>query len=84
MRPSLGLSHRVTTQRLFGPVAHGDDRAGSDLDISVPSAQEATLMDIAAIQYELQQLLGTPVDMLTPRAIPDHFRSAVEQETTPL
>ena len=89
MRPSLALqthreairrialSHRVTNVRVFGSVLHGDDREGSDLDLLVEPMQGTTMMDIGAIRYELKELLGIPVDVLTPRALPDHFRLAV-------
>lgn len=80
----IALSHRVTNVRVFGSVVHGDDTEGSDLDILVEPTQETTLMDIGAIQYELKQLLGIPVDVLTPRALPDHFRAIVLQEATPV
>lgn len=35
---------------------------------------QTTLMDIAAIQYELKPLLGIAVEVLTPNALPDTFR----------
>ena len=80
----IALSHRVTNVRVFGSVVHGDDTEGSDLDLLVEPTQETTMMDIGAIRYELKQLLGIPVDVLTPRAIPDHFRALVLQEATPV
>ena len=80
----IALSHRVTNVRVFGSVVHGADTEGSDLDILVEPTPETTMMDIAAIQYELKQLLGIAVDVLTPRAIPDHCRSVVESEAVPV
>ena len=80
----IALSHRVTNVRVFGSVVHGDDTEGSDLDLLVEPTKETTMMDIGAIRYELKQLLGIPVDVLTPRALPDHFRSLVLQEATPV
>ena len=80
----IALSHRVTNVRVFGSVVHGDDSEGSDLDLLVEPTKETTMMDIGAIRYELKQLLGIPVDVLTPRAIPDHFRSVVLQEARPV
>jgi predicted nucleotidyltransferase len=80
----IALSHRVTNVRVFGSVVHGDDTEGSDLDLLVDPTSETTMMDIGAIRYELKQLLGIPVDVLTPRAIPDHFKSLVLREATPV
>ena len=80
----IALSHRVTNVRVFGSVVHGDDKEGSDLDLLVDPTDETTMMDIAAIQYQLKELLGIPVDVLTPRALPDHFRASVLSEATSL
>ncbi|NVO06700.1 MAG: nucleotidyltransferase family protein [Rhodoferax sp.] len=73
----IALSHRVTNVRVFGSVLHGDDKEGSDLDLLVEPTHATTMMDIGAIRYELMELLGVPVDVLTPRALPDHFRKSV-------
>jgi predicted nucleotidyltransferase len=63
---------------------HGDDTDDSDLDLLVEPTSETTMMDIGAIRYELNQLLGIPVDVLTPRALPDHFKSVVLSEAMPV
>ncbi|MFZ3160325.1 MAG: nucleotidyltransferase family protein [Rhodoferax sp.] len=81
---TIALSHRVTNVRVFGSVVHGDDTEDSDLDLLVDPTSETTMMDIGAIRYELKQLLGIPVDVLTPRALPNHFKSVVLQEATPV
>jgi uncharacterized protein len=96
MRPSQALaahreairrvvaSHRARNPRVFGSVVHGDDGEGSDLDILVDPTPETTLFDIGAIRHELLQLLGVPVDVLTPRALPDSFRAVVLSEAIPV
>ena len=76
----LALSHRVTNVRVFGSVLHGDDTEGSDLDLLVEPTRETTMMDIGAIRCELKQLLGIPVDVLTPSALPTKFRGQVIAE----
>jgi len=81
---TIALRHRVTNVRVFGSVVHGDDTEDSDLDLLVEPTSETTMMDIGAIRYELNQLLGIPVDVLTPRALPDHFKSVVLQEAIPV
>ncbi|MFO1341041.1 MAG: nucleotidyltransferase family protein [Burkholderiaceae bacterium] len=77
-------SHRARNARVFGSVVHGRDTEGSDLDILVDPTSETTLMDVAAIQVELQRLLGVSVDVLTPGALPDAFRGQVLAEALPL
>ena len=92
MRPSIALnSHRqdirliveqshACNARFFGSVLHGDDTDKSDLDLLVDPTRETTLMDIARIQKRLQVLLG----VLTPKALPEQFRSQVLKEAKPV
>lgn len=77
-------SHRAKNARVFGSVLNGQDTEGSDLDILIDPTTETTLMDVASIQVELQRLLGVSVDVLTPRALPDAFRSRVLSEAMPV
>ena len=92
MRPSQALqSHREAVRqivrqhhalnvRVFGSVLRGEDTDDSDLDLLVEPTPETTLMDIGAIRYELHKLLGVPVDVLTPNALPESFRAQVLSE----
>jgi predicted nucleotidyltransferase len=77
-------SHRARNARVFGSVLQGLDTDGSDLDILIDPTPETTLMDVAAIQVELQHLLGVSVDVLTPKALPASFRSTVLAEAQPV
>jgi len=96
MRPSLALKahreaireialrHHVEQIRVFGSVLHGEDTDDSDLDLLVEPTANTTLLDIGAIRYELRQLLGVPVDVLTPKALPDSFRDRILSEAVPV
>jgi len=96
MKPSLALAshreairqvvaaHRARNPRVFGSVAHGGDTDTSDLDLLVDPTPETTLLDIGAIRHELLQLLGVPVDVLTPKALPERFRDTVLAEAVPV
>ncbi|WP_029044455.1 nucleotidyltransferase family protein [Cupriavidus sp. WS] len=77
-------SHRASNARVFGSVVRGEDAEGSDLDILVDPTPETTLFDIGAIRHELLQLLGVPVDVLTPKALPEKFRDIVLAEAVPV
>lgn len=77
-------SHRARNARVFGSVLRGQDTDGSDLDILIDPTPETTLFDIGAIRHELRKLLGVPVDVLTPNALPDKFRDAVLAEARPV
>lgn len=77
-------SHRARNARVFGSVLHGKDTEDSDLDILIDPTPETTLFDIGAIRHELLQLLGVPVDVLTPKALPEKVRAAVLAEAMPV
>ncbi|OIQ76905.1 nucleotidyltransferase domain protein [mine drainage metagenome] len=96
MRPSAALesnraairriveAHRARNPRVFGSVLHGDDGEGSDLDLLIDPTPETSLFDIGAIRLELGNLLGVPVDVLTPNGLPDKFRARVIAEARPV
>lgn len=76
--------HRARNARVFGSVLRGDDQEGSDLDILIDPTPETTMFDIGAIRHELLSLLGVPVDVLTPNALPDKFRAQVVAQALPV
>ena len=78
------LSHRVSGVRVFGSALHGDDVSGSDLDLLVEPTAQTTMMDIGAIRFELKNLLGLEVDVLTPNSLPAKFRDQVLREAMPI
>jgi uncharacterized protein len=77
-------NHRACNPRIFGSVLQGCDIEGSDLDLLIDPTAETTLFDIGAIRHELMELLGVPVDVLTPRALPEKFRANVLAEAIPV
>jgi predicted nucleotidyltransferase len=78
------LAHRAQNVRVFGSVAHGSDTDESDLDLLIDPTSDTTLFDLGAIRYKLRHLLGVPVDVLTPGALPDSFRQIVLNEAIPV
>ena len=92
MKPSLAIDQkrnavreaatrfRAANPRVFGSVLHGNDLDGSDLDLLVDALPGATLFDLGGLQIELEEILGVPVDLLTPDDIPLKFRERVLAE----
>lgn len=75
---------RLTNPRVFGSVLHGTDHEGSDLDVLVDALPDASLMDLARLQLELESLLGVRVDLLTPGFLPSTFRDKVLAQAQPI
>jgi uncharacterized protein len=74
------LAHRAGNARVFGSVLHGLDTEDSDLGILVDVAVDTTLFGLGAIRYKLPNLLGVPVDVVTPNGLPDRIRNRVVSE----
>jgi uncharacterized protein len=74
---ALVVQYRVTNPRVFGSAARSEDHDGSDLDLLVDAPPGTTLMDLCGLQYELERLLGLPVDVRTPQDISKRYRDTV-------
>jgi predicted nucleotidyltransferase len=70
--------------RVFGSAANGTDTDESDLDLLVEPGQSTTLLTIAGLKLDAEQLLGVPVSVLTPNGLPPKFRNAVLHQALPL
>lgn len=70
----------VINPRIFGSVLHGQDTEGSDLDLLVDAPPGTTLFDLGGLQIELEEMLGIPVDLLTPGDLPKKFRDQILAE----
>ncbi len=81
---SIALLHRTENLRVFGSVLSGEDTETSDLDLLVDPLPGATLLDLGAIQIELEESLGISVDVLTPGDLPIKFRAQILSEAKPV
>ncbi len=96
MRPSVALNlkrreiremavrNRTANPRVFGSVLRGEDTEASDLDLLVDDLDETTLFDVCGLQYELEELLGVRVDVLTPGNLPKKWREKILAEALPV
>lgn len=55
--------HPVSNPRVFGSVARGEDREGSDLDTLVHPSRGLTYFDLGRLSGELEALLQCKVDL---------------------
>jgi len=70
--------------RVFGSVVRGEAHQGSDLDLLVELEPGRTLLDLGGLQYDLEQLLGCRVDVVTPGGLKRRIRDRVFQEAKPI
>jgi hypothetical protein len=70
--------------RVFGSIARREADEESDVDFLVDMEAGRSLFDLGGLQYELEQLLGRPVDVVTERGLKARIRERVLQEAVPL
>lgn len=70
----------VIRAALFGSRARGEATEESDFDILVEFGDEKTLLDLVALQVELEKILGRKVDVLTYRALHPRIQDKVLRE----
>ena len=58
-------SYGVKRAALFGSFVRREEREDSDIDILVEFEGEKSLLDLAGLKIELEELLGRKVDVLT-------------------
>jgi predicted nucleotidyltransferase len=77
-------SYGAHNVRIFGSMARGTMRAGSDLDILVTLDADRSLLDVIAIKQDLEDLLNCKVDVVTEAAISPYMREQVLKEAVSL
>lgn len=61
--------HHGRSVSIFGSVARGDERPGSDIDFLVDLDSDARPIEILSIGVELEEALGVKVDVGTPESL---------------
>jgi predicted nucleotidyltransferase len=70
--------------RVFGSVARGEAKEGSDLDLLVEWEPDRSLLDHAGLVEDLQELLGMKVHVGTEKSLHWYVRDRILREATPL
>jgi predicted nucleotidyltransferase len=80
----LAARHGARNVRVFGSLARGEGREGSDLDLLVTLGEGRSLLDLVGLKQDLEDLVHRPVDVVTERALSPHLRASVLSEAVPL
>ena len=80
----IASTHGARHLRLFGSVARGEDRPGSDIDVLVDMEPGRSLLDLVALGQDLEDLLHRKVDVLTDTSVHPALRDRILAEARPL
>ena len=81
---ALAGRHGIRVLGVFGSVARGEDRPDSDIDLLVELPAGMGQFAVARVQNELEELLGSPVDLVPEAGLKPGVRPAVEADLVPL
>lgn len=73
---AIAKRHKALEVKVFGSVARGEDKPGSDIDLLVRFAPGASIFDQVELEQDLEDLLGVGVDVVSEgglRAGHDHI-----------
>jgi uncharacterized protein len=80
----IAARHGARRVRVFGSVARGTARRGSDIDFLVEMDEGRSLLDHAALILDLERLLKRPVDVASERGLRQPLRKEVLRDAIAL
>ncbi|PWR73672.1 nucleotidyltransferase family protein [Methanospirillum lacunae] len=81
---ALAQKHGASNIRVFGSVSRKEENSNSDIDILVDMAEGASLLDLARLKNDLEDLLGRPIDITTKPALHPMLAGTILKEAIPL
>jgi predicted nucleotidyltransferase len=72
--------NEVSRASFFGSIVRGEATEESDIDLLVEFKGEKSLLDLAGLKIELEELLGRKVDVLTYRSLHPLLRDRILNE----
>lgn len=82
--PELRERYAVDSLEVFGSRVNGDVGRESDLDLLVTFSETPDLLTFIALENELSERLGIPVDLVMRRALKARLRDRILREAVPV
>jgi predicted nucleotidyltransferase len=80
----IAARHSAFNVRLFGSVARGEARPGSDIDLLVDVGPSHSSFFPGGLVADLEKLLGRRVDVVEPEGLHWYVRDQILNEAVPL
>jgi uncharacterized protein len=81
---SYAADHGARNVRVFGSTARGESGRTSDVDLLVEMEPGRSLIDLVGLWQDLEDLLGTRVDVLSDGGVSPHLRKRIYAEAIQL
>jgi len=80
----IATKHGARNIRVFGSVARGEARDGSDIDFLVDTGPVTSSWFPAGLVLDLEEILGCKVEVVTEKGLNPFLKQRVLQEAVPL
>ena len=80
LKPELVKRFGITSLAVFGSTVGNEAKPESDIDILVDFDRPATSKQYFGMQFYLEDILATPVDLVTIKAMRPELRPFIENE----
>jgi hypothetical protein len=81
---AIAAAHKASNPRVFGSVARGEQRAGSDVDLLLDFEPEASYFDMADLEVALEKRFGVAFDVGPAQDLKKDLRDRVLAQAVPL
>jgi predicted nucleotidyltransferase len=76
--------HKVTSAEIFGSCVYLGIEAGKDIDIIVELEDQADLLDLIGLKFELEEEFHKKVDVVTLGSISQYLRDDIVKQAIPI
>ena len=76
--------HKIRSVSVFGSFAKGEEREDSDIDLLVEIEPDCSLFDVISMKYEVEDLTGRTVDVVTTNGLSPYLSEQIIKEAIPI
>ena len=81
---SIASHYKTYNVKLFGSVLRKEENLESDIDFLVECGDDCSLFDLISLKYDLEEILGRKIDVVTPNSVHWTLRDKILQEARPI
>lgn len=81
---ALARKYGVTDVRVFGSVARGDEKKGSDIDFLIDMERDRSLFDLIGFQQDMEEIFKRKCDVVSRNGLHWFIRDRILNEARPV
>jgi len=81
---SIASHYKMLNVKLFGSVLREEENVESDIDFLVDCGDDCSLFDLISLKYDLEEILGRKIDVVTSDSVHWTLKDKIAQEARPI